>query len=106
MTPRPLLSLFRSNVAEIGTPTTSSVTKNSMTVSGTVTWYKDGATWGVAYKKHSASSWTHKASTSQTISESLTSLTASTQYDIKLYVKVGDEYQYGPEINETTSAAE
>lgn len=100
-----ILNLYRSNVAEIGTPATSSVTKNSMTVSGTVAWYKDGATWGVAYKKHSASSWTHKASTSQTISESLTSLTASTQYDIKLYVKVGDEYQYGPEINETTLAA-
>ena len=100
-----ILNLYRSNVAEIGTPATSSVTKNSMTVSGTVVWYKDGATWGVAYKKHSASSWTHKASTSQTISESLTSLTASTQYDIKLYVLFDGAYQYGDSIDVTTSAS-
>ena len=97
-----IMNLFRSNVAEIGTPTASSVTKNSMTVSGTVVWYKDGATWGVAYKKHSASSWTHTPSDTQTIEESLTSLTANTKYDVKLYVKFNNEYQYGPAIEQTT----
>ena len=106
MNPRPLLNLFRSNVAAISAPTEGTVTKNSIVVTGTVEWYKDGATWGVAYKKHSASSWTHQASTSKSINETLTSLTASTKYDIKLYVKFNGEYQYGSAIEVTTSAAE
>ena len=106
MNPRPVLGLCRSNNATISAPTKGTVTKNSIVVTGTVEWYKDGATWGVAYKKHSASSCTYKASTSKSINETLTSLTASTQYDIKLYVKFDGEYQYGSEINVTTSAAE
>ena len=106
MNPRPVLGLCRSNNATISAPTKGTVTKNSIVVTGTVEWYKDGATWGVAYKKDSASSWTHQASTSKSINETLTSLTASTQYDIKLYVKFDGEYQYGSEINVTTSAAE
>ena len=105
MIPRPVLNLCRSNVATISAPTKGTVTKNSIVVTGTVEWYKDGATWGVAYKKHSASSWSYKASTSKTIDETLTSLTASTQYDIKLYVKWNDVYQYGSAIEVTTEAA-
>lgn len=106
MIPKPLLNLFRSNVAAISAPTEGTVTKNSIVVTGTVEWYKDGATWGVAYKKHNASAWTYKASTSKSINETLTSLTASTKYDIKLYVKFNGEYQYGSAIEVTTSAAE
>ena len=106
MNPNPVLGLFRSNVATISAPTKGTVTKNSIVVTGTVEWYKGDATWGVAYKKHSATSWSYQASTSKTINETLTSLTASTQYDIKLYVKYNDEYQYGSEIQVTTSAAE
>ena len=105
MIPRPVLNLCRSNVATISAPTKGTVTKNSIVVTGTVEWYKDGATWGVAYKKHSASSWSYKASTSKTINETLTSLDASTTYDIKLYVKFDGEYQYGSAIEVTTSAA-
>ena len=105
MNPRPLLNLFRSNVAEISAPTKGTVTKNSIVVTGPVEWYKDGATWGVAYKKNSASDWTYQASTSKSINETLTSLTASTKYNIKLYVKYGDEYQYGPAIDVTTPAS-
>ena len=104
MIPRPLLNLFRSNVADIGTPTVSSVTKNSFKVTGTVTWYKDGATWGVAYKKHADDTWTHSASTSQSISKTISSLTAETKYDVKLYVKFDNVYQYGPTVEETTLA--
>ena len=106
MIPRPVLNLCRSNVATISAPTKGTVTKNSIVVTGTVEWYKDGATWGVAYKKHSGSSWSYQASTSKTINETLTGLDASTQYDIKLYVKFDGVYQYGSEINVTTSAAE
>ena len=105
MNPRPLSNLFRSNVADISAPTKGTVTKNSIVVTGTVEWFKDGATWGVAYKKNSASEWSHQASTSKSINETLTSLTASTKYNIKLYVKFGDEYQYGPSIDVTTSAS-
>lgn len=98
------MRLFRNNIAEIGTPVKGSVTKNSIAVTGSVTFYKDG-TWGVAYKTNSATTWTHKACTSQTISTTLTSLTASTKYNIKLYVKFNDEYQYGTAIDVTTSAS-
>ena len=105
MNPRPLLNLFRSNVAEISAPTKGTVTKNSIVVTGTVEWYKDGATWGVAYKKNSASDWTHQASTSKSINETLTSLTASTKYNIKLYVLFDGVYQYGSSIDVTTSAS-
>ncbi len=104
MNPRPLFNLFRSNVAEISAPTKGTVTKNSIVVTGTVEWYKDGE-WGVAYKKDSDSDWTHKASTSQTINETLSSLTASTKYNIKLYVKFDGEYQYGSSIDVTTAAS-
>ena len=101
MNPRPVLNLCRSNVATISAPTKGTVTKNSIVVTGTVEWYKDGATWGVAYKKDSASS-----STSKSINETLSSLTASTKYNIKLYVLFNGEYQYGSAIDVTTSAAE
>ena len=105
MIPKPVLGLFRGNVATISAPTKGEVTSSSIAVTGAVEWYKDGATWGVAYKKHSASSWSYKASTSKTIDETLTSLTASTQYDIKLYVKFNGAYQYGSTIEVTTEAA-
>lgn len=98
------MKLFRNNIAEIGTPSASDITKNSMKVAGAIKFYKDG-TWGVAYKKDSASTWTYKASTSQNISMTLSSLSASTKYNIKLYVLFGGEYQYGPAIDKTTSAA-
>ena len=104
MNPRPLSNLFRSNVAAISAPTKGTVTSNSIKVTGTVEWYKDGS-WGVAYKKNSETDWTHKASTSQSISETLSSLTASTKYNIKLYVLANGEYQYGPAIDVTTSAS-
>ncbi len=103
MIPKPVLGLFRGNVATISAPTKGTVTKNSIVVTGTVEWYKGGE-WGVAYKKHSASSWTHKSSSSQSINETLTSLTASTNYDIKLYVKFNGEYQYGSAIEVETAA--
>ena len=105
MNPRPVLGLFRSNKATISAPVKGTVTHNSIVVTGSVEWYKGNATWGVAYKKHSASSWSYKASTSQTIDETLTSLDASTKYDIKLYVKFNGEYQYGSAIEVTTEAA-
>ena len=104
MNPRPISNLYRSNVATISAPTKGTVTANSIKVTGTVEWYKDGS-WGVAYKKDSASSWTHQASTSKSINETLTSLTASTKYNIKLYVKFDGEYQYGSAIDVTTSAS-
>ena len=100
-----IMKIFRSNVAEIGTPAASDVTHNSMTITGKVEWYKGDATWGVAYKKHSATKWTHSASSSKSISKSLTGLDAETKYDIKLYVKFNDVYQYGPAIEQTTEAA-
>ena len=105
MNPKPVLGLFRSNKATISAPVKGTVTHNSIVVTGSVEWYKGNATWGVAYKKHSASSWSYKASTSQTIDETLTSLDASTKYDIKLYVKFNGEYQYGSAIEVTTEAA-
>ena len=105
MIPNPVLGLFRSNVADISAPTKGTVTATSIVVTGTVEWYKDDATWGVAYKKHSDTDWTHSASTSKSINKTLSPLTASTQYDIKLYVKYDNVYQYGSEINVTTSAA-
>lgn len=73
MIPRPVLGLCRSNVADISAPTKGTVTKNSIKVTGTVEWYKDGATWGVAYKKNADTEWTYKASTSKSISETLSS---------------------------------
>ena len=105
MIPKPVLGLFRGNVATISAPTKGEVTSSSIAVTGSVEWYKGNATWGVAYKKHSASSWSYKASTSKTIDETLTSLDASTKYDIKLYVKFNGEYQYGSAIEVTTEAA-
>lgn len=99
-----LFNVFRNNVATISAPTKGTVTANSIIVTGSVEWYKDGATWGVAYKKNSASTWSYKASTSKSINVTLSSLNASTKYNIKLYVKYDNEYQYGSQIDVTTSA--
>ena len=98
-----LMNVFRNNDAVIGTPT-GVPTSNSITVSGEVEWYKDGATWGVAYKKHSSSSWSHESCSSKSIVVTLAGLSAGTKYDIKLYVKFDGKYQYGPAIEVTTDA--
>ena len=100
-----IMKVFRSNVAEISAPVKGTVDSSSIAVTGQVAWYKGDATWGVAYKKHSASSWKHEASTPQSIDTTLTSLDAETKYDIKLYVKWNGVYQYGPAIEVTTEAA-
>jgi len=99
------MKLYRNNIAQIGTPVKGEVTDSTIAVTGKVAWYKDNATWGVAYRKSGASSWTHKSSTTQDISKTLTSLDAETAYDIKLYVKFNGAYQYGPAIEVTTEAA-
>jgi hypothetical protein len=99
-----IMNMPRCNVAEISAPTKGTVAATSIKVTGTIGWYKDGS-WGVAYKKDSASTWTHKASTSKDIDMTLSSLTASTKYNIKLYVLFDGEYQYGESIDVTTSAS-
>lgn len=99
-----IMTLFRNNKAVIGAPVKGAVTTSSIAVTGQVQWYKGNATWGVAYKKHDASSWSHKASTSKSIDTTLTSLDADTTYDIKLYVKYNGSYQYGPAIEAATDA--
>jgi hypothetical protein len=105
MIPRPVLGLFRSNAAVIGTPVKGEVTSSSIAVTGQVAWYKGNATWGVAYKAHGASSYTHSSSTSQSNSKTINSLSAETKYDIALYVKYQGVYQYGPVLEVTTEAA-
>jgi len=94
--------VFRNNVAQISAPTKGTVTASSIAITGSVVFYKDGS-WGVAYKKSSASSWTHKKVTSQDIETNLTSLNADTAYDIKLYVLYNGVYQYGEAIEVTTA---
>lgn len=101
----PVMNLFRNNVAEIGTPTCTGHTANSLTITGSVKWYKDNATWGIAYKASGASSWTHVADSSQDINITKTGLSAGTTYTIKLYVKYQGVYQYGPSITQATDEA-
>ena len=105
MIPKPVLGLFRGNVASISAPTKGEVTSSSIAVTGTVEWYKGDATCGVAYMAHGGSSYTHVASTSKSISKTISGLEASTAYDIALYVKYKGNYQYGPVIEVTTEAA-
>ena len=105
MNPKPVLGLFRGNAATISAPTKGEVTSSSIAVTGTVTWYKGNATWGVAYKAHGGDTYTHSASTSKSISKTISGLEASTAYDIALYVKYQNVYQYGPVLEATTEAA-
>ena len=100
-----LMKVFRNNIAEIGTPTCTAHTSNSLTITGSVKWYKDGATYGIAYKASGASSWTHVASTTQDINITKTGLSAGTTYSIKLYVRFNGEYQYGTAITQATDEA-
>ena len=101
----PVMNLFRNNVAEIGTPTCTAHTSNSLTITGSVRWYKGDATYGIAYKASGASSWTHVADTSQDINITKSGLSAGTTYSIKLYVKYQGVYQYGEAITQATDAA-
>ena len=105
MIPRPVLGLFRGNVAEIGTPTCTAHTSNSLTITGSVRWYKGDATWGYAYKAEGADNFTHVSSSSQDITATKPGLSAGTTYTIKLYVKYKDVYQYGPSITQATDEA-
>ena len=105
MIPRPVLGLFRGNVAEIGTPTCTAHTSNSLTITGSVRWYKGDATWGYAYKAEGADNFTHVSSSSQDINITKSGLSAGTTYTIKLYVKYQGVYQYGPSITQATDEA-
>ena len=105
MNPRPVLGLFRGNVAEIGTPTCTAHTSNSLTITGSVRWYKGDATWGYAYKAEGADNFTHVSNSSQDITATKSGLSAGTTYTIKLYVKYQGVYQYGPSITQATDEA-
>lgn len=94
--------LFRNNIASFGTPTLGDLTNTSMSVAGSIEWYKDGEV-GVAYKKNSASTWTYVPQDGNEIETSLTSLTKNTKYDVCFYVYFGGEYQRGPIANATTT---
>ena len=100
-----LMNIFRNNIAEIGTPTCTAHTANSLTITGSVKWYKDGATYGIAYKAEGVDNWTHVASDTQDINITKTGLSAGTTYSVKLYVKFDNVYQYGPAITQATDAA-
>lgn len=98
--------LFRNNNFEMTAPVASDIAATSATVTGSLTDYKDLLTeWGFEFKKHSASSWTTKKVTGTTLTASLTSLTAETKYDVRVYGKIGTAVQYGPEASFTTEAA-
>lgn len=96
--------LFRNNIADLPAPTLSNVAGTSMKVSGTIGWYKDGE-WGFAYKTSAGSTWTYKKQTNKTFSNvTLSSLTASTSYDVCLYVKFNGIYQRGTVATQETTA--
>lgn len=100
------MRLYRNNIAAISAATISDVTSTGMAVAGTVVWYKGDAVYGVAYKKHSVTTWSYKEASSADISVSLTSLSANTNYDIALYCKWNNEYQLGAITQQKTSASE
>ena len=97
--------LYRNNNFEFGA-ITSTKTSSSITVSGTITDYKGLLTEkGFEYKAHSGSSWTTKKVTAATLSATVSSLSASTKYDFRIYGKIGTAIQYGPIEEITTEAA-
>ena len=99
-----LMKVFRNNIAEIGTPTCTGHTANSLTITGSVKWYKDSATYGIAYRVKGGSSWSHVADSSQDITITKAGLSAETTYSVKLYVKFNNVYQYGTAITASTDA--
>ena len=99
-----LMNIFRNNIAEIGTPTCTGHTANSLTITGSVKWYKDSATYGIAYRVKGGSSWSHVANSSQDITITKAGLSAETTYEVCLYVKYQGVYQYGTAIEATTDA--
>lgn len=97
------MGFYRNNAAVFDTPVLTGVTATGIKVSGSLEFYKDGAEWGIAYKKHSASSWTYKAKAAKSFdAEGIASLTAGTQYDVCFFVKFNGEYQRGPVASATT----
>jgi len=99
-----LMNIFRNNIAEIGTPTCTGHTANSLTIEGSVKWYKDGATFGFAYMAEGGSNWNHvSAGSDQTFTLTKAGLSAGTTYNVKLYVKFDGAYQYGPAIEASTT---
>ena len=100
-----LMNVFRNNIAEIGTPVCTGHTSNTITIEGSIRWYKDGATWGFAYRAKGGTNWVHEsAGSSQDFILTKAGLSAGTTYDIKLYVKYQGVYQYGPSIEASTDA--
>jgi len=101
------MKLYRNNYFVMTAPESSSVTSSGATVTGSLTDYKGLKTeWGFEYKKHSATSWTTKKVTGTTLTANLTSLDASTKYDVRVYGKIGTDVQRGPESSFTTEASE
>lgn len=94
--------LYKNNLAHFGAPSVSNLADTSMTVSGTIEYFKDGEV-GVAYKTGAATSWTRSKSTSTNVSKNITGLTAGTAYKVCFYVKdVTGAYQYSVPVDVTT----
>lgn len=98
------MQVFRNNNFMMTAPTSSSVTASGATVTGSLTDYKGLKTeWGFEYKTHAATSWSTKKVTGTTLTANLTSLSASTQYDVRVYGKIGSAKQVGPTGTFTTA---
>lgn len=96
------MKLYRNNTAVFDTPVLAVASATSLSVTGSLGFYKDGAEWGIAYKKHSSSTWTYKSKTAQSYTaEELDSLATGNQYDVCFYVKYLGVYQRGPVASAT-----
>jgi len=98
--------LFRIPDPTVGNATASDVTSSGMKVSGTVT-FSGAATYGVAYKKSTASSWTYTdGGTSKSVSETLSGLTADTNYKVCIYAQSQRGKFLGAATTQKTAAEE
>ena len=91
--------LYRNNIAGFSEPVCTA-SGSKITVTGQIEWFKEG-TWGYAYKKSSATSWTYKPTDSKDINATISNATSGAKYQVKFFVKYEDEYQYSSAVSVT-----
>lgn len=96
---------FRSNNVIFRGPE-ASAEGTTITVTGTVIWTKAYSSVGVGYRVVGASNWTHKASSSKEVNTSIANATAGATYEVCLYLKRANVYDYSSAVEVTVPDAQ
>lgn len=96
---------YKSNNIVFSTPVGTVTDSTKIKVTGAITWTKAYSAAGAAYRLSGASSWAHKAGTGLNVDVTTPSLSAGETYEVALYLKRANYYDYSSIVEVTIPAA-